>query len=368
MSEFDVIIVGGGIAGASLGAEIAAKRRTLIVEAEDHCAYHTTGRSAAFWLAHYGGPKVVPLTLASRPLLENGWPTGERPLIRRRGIVTIARRHMELREALAANSADAPVYEATRQELEERIPGLKEGWDFGVWDPSCGDIDVAGLHGGCIGEFRRNGGTLTCSARLRSARRGSSGWIVDAGNETFTAPTIVNAAGAWADDVARRCGASALGVTPYRRTVAQLRIGRAGLKDLPLVNDALERFYFKGESDNRVWVSPHDVTPSEPCDAAPEEIDVARAIDHFQSVVDWPIEAVERKWAGLRSFAPDWLPVYGFDSEAPGFFWCAGQGGFGIQTAPAAAKMAAALLLDEEPDPAVALINAADYSPRRFNR
>jgi D-arginine dehydrogenase len=368
MSEFDVIIVGGGIAGASLGAEIAAERRTLILEAEDHCAYHTTGRSAAFWLAHYGGPKVVPLTLASRPLLENGWPTGERPLIRRRGIVTIARRHMELREALAANSADAPVYEATRQELEERIPGLKEGWDFGVWDPSCGDIDVAGLHGGCIGEFRRNGGTLTCSARLRSARRGSSGWIVDAGNETFTAPTIVNAAGAWADDVARRCGASALGVTPYRRTVAQLRIGRAGLKDLPLVNDALERFYFKGESDNRVWVSPHDVTPSEPCDAAPEEIDVARAIDHFQSVVDWPIEAVERKWAGLRSFAPDWLPVYGFDSEAPGFFWCAGQGGFGIQTAPAAAKMAAALLLDEEPDPAVALINAADYSPRRFNR
>jgi D-arginine dehydrogenase len=368
MSEFDVIIVGGGIAGASLGAEIAAKRRTLILEAEDHCAYHTTGRSAAFWLAHYGGPRVVPLTLASRPLLESGWPTGERPLIRRRGIVTIARQYMELREALAGNSAEAPVYEANRQELEERIPGLKEGWDFGVWDPSCGDIDVAGLHGGCIGEFRRKGGTLICSTPLRSARRASSGWIVDAGNETFTAPTIVNAAGAWADDVARRCGASPLGVTPYRRTVAQLRIGRTGLKDLPLVNDALERFYFKGESDNRVWVSPHDLTPSEPCDAAPEEIDVARAIDHFESVVDWPIEAVERKWAGLRSFAPDWLPVYGFDSEAPGFFWCAGQGGFGIQTAPAAAKMAAALLLDEEPDPAVALINAADYSPRRFNR
>jgi D-arginine dehydrogenase len=368
MSGFDVIIIGGGIAGASLGAEIAAKRRTLILEAEDHCAYHTTGRSAAFWLAHYGGPRVAPLTLASRPLLESGWPTGERPLIRRRGIVTIARQYMELREVLAANSAEAPVYEAKRQELEERIPGLKEGWDFGVWDPSCGDIDVAGLHGGCIGEFRRKGGTLICSTPLRSARRASSGWIVDAGNETFTAPTIVNAAGAWADDVARRCGASPLGVTPYRRTVAQLRIGRTGLKDLPLVNDALERFYFKGESDNRVWVSPHDLTPSEPCDAAPEEIDVARAIDHFESVVDWPIEAVERKWAGLRSFAPDWLPIYGFGSEVPGFFWCAGQGGFGIQTAPAAAKLAAALLLEAEPDPTLALINAADYSPRRFVR
>jgi D-arginine dehydrogenase len=192
--------------------------------------------------------------------------------------------------------------------------------------------------------------------------------VVEAGNQTITATTIVNAAGAWADDVARRCGVSKLGITPYRRTIAQLRVGQTGLKDLPLVNDALERFYFKGESDNRVWVSPHDLTESEPCDAAPEEIDVARAIDHFQSVVDWPIEAVERKWAGLRSFAPDWLPVYGFDSALPGFFWCAGQGGFGIQTAPAAAKMASALLLDKEPDAAVATIDAAVYSPRRLSR
>jgi D-arginine dehydrogenase len=368
MSEFDVIIVGGGIAGASLGAEIAAKRRTLILEAEDHCAYHTTGRSAAFWLAHYGGPKVVPLTLASRTLLEAGWPTGERPLMQRRGIVTIARHYMELREALAANSVEAPVYEVRRQELEDRIPGLKAGWDFGVWDPSCGDIDVAGLHGGCLGEFRRKGGTLICSASLRLASRQQSRWVIEAGNNTYTATTLVNAAGAWADELAGRCGVSPLGITPYRRTVAQLRVGRTGLKGLPLVNDALERFYFKGESDNRVWVSPHDLTPSEPCDAAPEEIDVARAIDHFQSVVDWPIEALERKWAGLRSFASDWLPVYGFDSEAPGFFWCAGQGGFGIQTAPAAGKMAAALLLDEEPDSAVAQINAGDYSPRRFDQ
>ena len=367
MTEFDVIIVGGGIAGASLGAEIAAKRRTLIIEAEDHCAYHTTGRSAAFWLAHYGGPKVVPLTLASRPLLEGGWPKGERSLMRERGIVTIARDYRDLREALAANSRDAPVQEVMRNDLEDRIPGLLPGWEFGVWDPSCADIDVAGLHGGCISEFRRRGGTLLCSAPLRSARRAGTQWAIEAGNQTATAATIVNAAGAWADDVARRCGVAPLGVAPYRRTVVQLRIGRTGLKDLPLVNDARERFYFKGESDNRVWVSPHDLTPSEPCDAAPEEIDVATAIDQFQSVVDWPIESVERKWAGLRSFAPDWLPVYGFDSESPGFFWCAGQGGFGIQTAPAAAKMAAALLLNEAPDTAVASIDSAPYRPSRFS-
>ena len=245
MSEFDVIIVGGGIGGASLGAEIAGKRRTLILEAEEQCAYHTTGRSAAFWLAHYGGPEVVPLTLASRPLLERGWPTGERPLMRRRGIVTIARNYLGLREALAANSADAPVQELKRQALEEHIPGLRAGWDFGVWDPSCADIDVAGLHGGCLAEFRRKGGTLACSAPLQSAKRVQSRWVVKAGTETISAATIVNAAGAWADDVAERCGATRLTVTPYRRTVVQLRIGRTGLKDLPLVNDALERFYFK---------------------------------------------------------------------------------------------------------------------------
>jgi D-arginine dehydrogenase len=368
MSDFDVIIVGGGIGGASLGAELAAKRRTLILEAEEQGGYHTTGRSAAFWLAHYGGPAVVPLTLASRSLLEGGWPTGGQTLMRRRGIVTIARNYMELREALAANSVEAPVHEVKRGELEERIPGLRLGWDFGVWDPSCADVDVAGLHGGCIAEFRRRGGTLMCSAPLRSGKRVKSGWQVEVGGQSMTAMTIVNAAGAWADDVAIKCDVPPLGVTPYRRTVAQLRIGRTGLKDLPLVNDALERFYFKGESDNRVWVSPHDLTKSEPCDAAPEEEDVARAIDHFQSVVDWPIEALERKWAGLRSFAPDWLPVYGFDPQAPGFFWCAGQGGFGIQTSAAAAKMSAALLLDEEPDPLVSAIKASRYSPGRFDR
>jgi D-arginine dehydrogenase len=367
MSEFDVIIVGAGIAGASLGAEIAGYRRTLILEAESQCGYHTTGRSAAFWLAHYGGPRVAPLTLVSRPLLESGWPTGERPLMRRRGIVTIARHNTDLREALAENSVEAPLSCLEREGLEERIPGLRPGWNFGIWDPSCADIDVAGLHAGCIAEFRRRGGTLRCSAPLQSARRTQSGWVIETDNETIGAGSIVNAAGAWADDVALRCGVSPLGITPYRRTVVQLRIGRTGLKDLPLVNDALERFYFKGESDNRVWVSPHDLTKSEPCDAAPEEIDVARAIDHFESVVDWPVEGVERKWAGLRSFSPDWLPVYGFDSDAPGFFWCVGQGGFGIQTSPAAAKLAAALLLDEAPDPAVPAIDAAAYSPNRFN-
>src|SRR5437764_7474897 len=348
MTDFDVIIVGGGIAGASLGAAIADKRRTLIIEAEDQCGYHTTGRSAAFWLAHYGGPAVMPLTLASGPLLEQGWPTGERSWLRRRGAITIAREYMHLREALAANSRDAPLSELRREGLEERIPGLRAGWDYGVWDPSCADIDVAGLHNACLAHFRRIGGTVRCSTPLTSARRSGDRWAVEADTEKLTASIVVNAAGAWADDVARRCGVPPVGIQPYRRTITQLRVGCSGLRDLPLINDALERFYFKGESDNRVWVSPHDETPDEPCDAAPEELDVATAIDRFESVVDWPVEAVERSWAGLRSFAPDRLPVFGFD-ETSGLFWCAGQGGFGIQTAPAAAKLCAALLLGDDP-------------------
>jgi D-arginine dehydrogenase len=365
MSEFDVIIIGAGIAGVSLGAALGGRLKSAIIEAEDQCPLHATGRSAAFWLAHYGGPAVMPLTLASRADLEAGWPQGERSWLHERGSITIARRDTELCEALSVNSATAPLRQIGREEMEERIPGLREGWDFGVYDASCADIDVGGLHGACLAHFRRLGGKLLCSTPLRSARRLGDRWAVKTDSDTLTAPIIVNAAGAWADEVARSSGISALGIKPYRRTITQLRVGRTGLRDLPLVNDALERFYFKGESDNRVWVSPHDETPSEACDAAPEELDVATAIDRFESVVDWPIEAVERKWAGLRSFSPDRVPVYGFDADVPGFFWCAGQGGFGIQTAPAAARMAASLLLEEEPNPA---IKPANFSPRRFNR
>jgi len=365
MSEFDVIIVGAGIAGASLGAALGGRMRAAIIEAEDHCPMHATGRSAAFWLAHYGGPAVMPLTLASRADLEAGWPLGERSWLHQRGSVTIAKREMDLREALSVNSAKAPLRQIKREEMEKRIPGLREGWDFGVYDASCADIDVGGLHSACLAHFRRLGGKLLCSTPLRSAHRSGDRWAITTDTGILNAPIIVNAAGAWADEVARRSGARALGIKPYRRTITQLRVGRSGLRDLALVNDALERFYFKGESDNRVWVSPHDETPSDPCDAAPEELDVATAIDRFESVVDWPIEAVERKWAGLRSFSPDRVPVYGFDYDLPGFFWCAGQGGFGIQTSPAAAKLAASLLLGEKPDPT---IKSETFSPRRFNQ
>lgn len=342
-ADFDLLIVGGGIAGASLGAELAGKARTAIVEAESQCGAHATGRSAAFWLESYGGESVAPLTAASRDFLSaNGF-------LRPRGALHLAQDDWP---QLAAPVAAVRV---ARDELERRLPGVWPQWRFALFEPGCADIDVAGLHALYLGRFRAAGGVLRTDSQLLSARYRRGLWTARmADGSAITAATIANAAGAWADQVAAACGVAPLGIAPKRRTMVQLRVGRTGLRDLPLVDDSAGTFYFKGETDSAIWLSPHDEIPSDPCDAAPEEIDIAVAIDRFESVVDWPVEAVERKWAGLRTFAPDRLPVYGFDPRQPRFFWCAGQGGFGIQTAPAASRLAAALLAGDDPgiDPA----------------
>jgi len=368
MSNFDILIAGGGIAGASLAAAIAGRARVAIIEAEDHCAMHSTGRSAAFWLASYGGPEVIPLTLASQQYFQRGWPGTDTPLLRPRGAIFIARTGADLEQVVAGDPSQSLDRQwLDRAALEAQIPGLRPGWDFGLTEWSCADIDVATLHQACLAAFRRQGGTLLLSSPLTRARRNKDeGWHVEAGGQEFSAGIIVNATGAWADEVARRCDVPPIGIQPKRRTMVQLRVGQSGIRGVPQVLDALGRFYFKGEGDRTVWLSPHDEIDTDPCDAAPEEIDVATAIDRFEGAVDWKVEAVERKWAGLRTFAPDRLPVYGFDPAVEGFFWCAGQGGFGIQTAPAAALLAAGLVLGERPVEAVAHIEAAAFSPARF--
>jgi D-arginine dehydrogenase len=361
MSEFDVIIVGGGIAGASLGAEIAAKRRTLMIEAEDQCGYHSTGRSAAFYLESYGGAEVAKLSTASRDFLASPSPDfSERGFLHTRGDLHVTENDLpELPPQVETRVVD-------RAELERLVPGIRPRWQRALFEPGCADIDVAALHAAFLRRFRRDSGMVSTRAQLTAARRSADRWLVDLTNgEQISAGTLVNAAGAWADSVANASGITPIGIAPKRRTMVQLRVGRSGLRDLPLVDDSNGRFYFKGEGDRTVWLSPHDEIESDPCDAAPDEIDVATAIDRFEGVVDWPVERVERSWAGLRSFAPDRLPIYGFDAM-PAFFWCAGQGGFGIQTSPAAAKMAAALLLEEQPDAIVAAIDPAVFSPLRF--
>jgi D-arginine dehydrogenase len=362
MSDWDVIIVGGGIGGASLGAEIAGKRRTLIVEAEDHCGYHATGRSAAFWLESYGGAKVARLSGASRKFLDQPPADFSKSgFLRTRGALHLSR------AGWAALPDGVECRRIERGELERLLPGIRSEWRFGVLEPGCADIDVAGLHAAFLRQFRRRGGEIATGARLVAADFSAGRWTVRfADGSARRSAILVDAAGAWADAVAEACGARPLGISAKRRTMVQLRVGRGGLRDLPLVDDADGTFYFKGEGERSIWLSPHDEIPTEACDAAPDEIDVATAIARFERVVDWPVERVERTWAGLRSFAPDRLPVYGFAPEQPGFFWCAGQGGFGIQTAPAAAKLASAALLGEPPDPMVATIDPAIFSPARF--
>ena len=349
MVDFDILIIGGGIAGAGLGAALTGRRRVLLVEAEEQCGRHATGRSAAFWLESYGGPAVTPLSRASHDFLAgHGW-------LRTRGAIHLANTDSAFDSLPALDRLD-------RAALEARIPGLRPAWQHGLDEPSCADIDVAALHAFYLAELRRGGGEVRTSAALASAHRQSDAWHVTlADGSSVTASILVNAAGAWADAVARIAGVMPLGITPKRRTMVQLRVGRSGLRELPLVADAAGSFYFKGESDRSIWLSPHDEIDSAACDAAAEEIDVATAIARFEEVVDWPVEVVERRWAGLRSFAPDRVPVYGFDRRQPGFFWCAGQGGFGIQTAPAASALAAALLLGEQP-----ALDPAPFDPARF--
>ena len=361
MVDFDILIVGGGIAGASLGAEVAGKARTCIVEAERHCGYHSTGRSAAFWLESYGGPVVAQLSAASHGFLDAP-PSdfADHSFLRTRGALHVTR------GALPDLPASVETRLVERAELEDLVPGIQPDWHRAVWEPGCADIDVAALHAAYLRQFKRQGGQIRTDARLVEGRFDDEWSLRFESGDTVSAGIVVDAAGAWADPVAASCGVARIGILPKRRTMVQLRVGRSGLRDLAQVIDADESFYFKGESDRSIWLSPHDEIETDPCDAAPEEIDVATAIDRFEKVVDWPIEAVERRWAGLRSFAPDRIPVYGFDPTAPGFFWCAGQGGFGIQTAPAAARLAASLLLHQQPHETVSHIDPAPFLPDRF--
>jgi D-arginine dehydrogenase len=359
MNRYDIAIVGAGIAGASLAAAIGSRASVVILEAEDQPGYHATGRSAAFWSETYGGPAIQPLTTASGPALRNGGYL--QPL----GSLHLGRAADEAAaDAFLAAFAGSGV-ELARVDPATLVPGLRPGWTAGVWEPSCAYIDVAGLHADCLAAARRAGARVLTRAGLTGAERVNGRWRIETAAGPVSAAVLVNAAGAWADVVAARAGVAPLGIAPFRRTVVQLRTDPPAPDGLPHVAALDGSFYFKPEAGGRLWLSPHDETATDPCDAAPEELDVAIAIDRFEAAVDWRVTALERRWAGLRSFAPDRLPVYGFDQERPGFFWCAGQGGFGIQTAPAAAALAAALILGDRPPDGV---DPAWYTPERLTR
>lgn len=358
MSRYDIAIVGAGIVGASIAAELAPRARVLVLEMEDQPGYHSTGRSAAFWSETYGGPYIQPLTTASGALLGDF-------------LEPLGSLHIAKADEQAAVDAELAAFARSGVTLEavdprERIPGLREQWSLALWEPSCAYIDVGGLHGFYLKQARQAGADIRLSAALEGARREGGTWKLATRAGDFEADILVNAAGAWADPVAAMAGARPIGVQPYRRTMLQIETDPAPPAGLPHVGHLTGSFYFKPEGVGRLWLSPHDEIATPPCDAQPEDIDVAIAIDRFEQAVDWRISRLEHKWAGLRSFAPDRLPVYGFDPVVEGLFWCAGQGGFGIQTAPAAAKLVAAMITGAAPDPVVARIDPGRYSPGRF--
>ncbi|AWW73945.1 FAD-dependent oxidoreductase [Erythrobacter sp. KY5] len=361
---YDFAIIGAGMAGASIAAELAEHAKVIVLEAEDAPGYHSTGRSAAFWEECYGGPGVVPLTLASGEYLR------EHGFLSQRGALYIGRAEDRAQMDSFVRQFDGTGVSIERlsgEAVRARVPQLRKEWCDAIYEDPCADIDVAGLHQHYLKALKTAGVTLECRARISAFERQAGGWrIFSESGESWRAAEIVNAAGAWADVIAKRAGARPIGIEPKRRTVAQLRVAPAACDDQPLVLDISGGFYFKPDN-GRLWLSPHDEVPSEPCDAAPEELDVARAIDRFERATTWQIEAVERRWAGLRSFAPDRLPVYGRDPECSGFAWFAGQGGFGIQTSPAAARLGAQILLDLQPDELTRGIDRTRYSPARFS-
>ena len=364
--HFDIAIVGAGMAGSSLAAECAPHARVLLIEAEDTPGYHTTGRSAAFWHETIGGPQIYPLTAASGPWL------ADHGFLSPRGGLHIGREdHRTVAEGFVAEfqAAGARIELIGRERLEQIVPGLRPNWIIGAWEPECADIDVAAMHQHYLAAARKVGSVLRVRARLDGVEREGGAWSLAwsgaAGPGEARAALLVNAAGAWADGVAQMAGAAPLGVQPLRRSMVQLRVDPVPPEDLPLTLSFDEDFYFRPQG-GRLWLSPHDETPDVARDAAPEELDIAMAIDRMEQAVEWKVQALERRWAGLRSFAPDRLPVFGLDARREGLFWFAGQGGFGIQTAPAAARLAAQLLLGLPRDGMTESIDAAVYSPARF--
>ena len=384
--DSDILIVGAGIGGASLASSLVSlpvsslaerrdieRRDIMLVESESQPGYHATGRSAAFWHESYGGPMVQPLTRASQSLLSSP-PRhfSEQGFLRSRKAVTLGRTSeaSQVENFIATyRKIGMSVERIGRRDLVRMIPGLRSQWDVGAYEAGCSDIDVAGLHMAFLRQARRHGVRLALRTKFRKASWERGGWQVETSSGILRVRTIVDAAGAWADHVATCCSVRPLGIRSFRRTIVQLRLERPTPASLPLVIHINGDFYFKGEGEGRIWLSPHDETASLACDASPEEWDVALAIDRLQRVVNWPIAVVERSWAGLRSFAPDRLPVFGRDPLNPEFVWCAGQGGFGIQTSPAIGALLAAELAQtpqQSVDKQFAHIDAALYSPARF--
>ena len=371
--QYDFIIIGAGIAGASIAYELARTSRVCLVDGELRAGYHSTGRSAALFAPSYGGEEIRALTRASRGFFEHPPPGfGDQPLLGVRGCLYIARTDQRTRLAVMVREireSGGRLTELDAHAASMLVPRFRDDYvAAAVLDNDAMDIDVATLHDGYLRGARAAGAKLVTDCWIRAAERRRGVWSLALGDDTVTAPRLVNAAGAWADEVAALCGASRVSLQPMRRTAVLVDPpSGVDVRRWPAVIDADEQFYFKPEA-GQLLLSPADETPTPPCDAMPDDLDVAIAVDRVQTALDLDVRRVRRSWAGLRTFAPDRAPVVGYDVDVPGLFWCAGQGGYGIQSAPALSRAAAALVLRQSlpEDVAQEGLDAAAISPARF--
>lgn len=349
----DVIVIGGGIAGLSLAYELSPTARVSVLEMESALGYHTTGRSAATFLETYGGEQIRALTTASRRFLEEPPDCFDPVLMTSRPLLQFAfvgRGQVveRMHESVVALVSDVELL--TGSQCCEAFPLLRpDVAERGLYEPRAMALDVAAIHQGYVRGARANGAAVHRDAHVVALAYRSDRWTVTtADGQAHQAPVVVNAAGAWADVVATAAGVGGVGLTPLRRTIFMVASPTGERSDgLPNCSDVDQSFYLNPEGA-QFLCSPAEETPCPPSDAKPDELEIARAIEAINAATTLGVRGVSSAWAGLRTFAPDRNFVVGEDPGAPGFFWFAGQGGYGIQTAPAAARLAAALVLEQD--------------------
>ena len=368
MSQIDFIVIGAGMAGASVAAELSATAHVVVLEMEDRAGFHTTGRSAAAYEPNYGPPPVLALTRAGGEFFFNP-PTGfaETPLFTKRGSLVLIPDGGDDGHDYLSDTTGA--YEIGVEEMLKLVPILRRDYaSRGFYSPDTGDLDVNALHQGFLRLFKRRGGKLHVSAGAQSITRVGSDWKVSTNAGTFSAPIIINAAGAWGDHIAQMAGVGAIGLQPKRRSIGVVPLtGYPDFMRWPFLVDVHETWYAKPQS-GRLLVSPADETPVEPHDAFADDEALAGGIDRFMQATTVEVTRLEHSWGGLRTFAPDGAPVVGYDPTAEGFFWLVGQGGYGIMTSPALSRLAGALA-SQKPVPEDILarrFQLSDVSPERF--
>jgi D-arginine dehydrogenase len=353
-NHYDVVVVGAGMAGLSVAGELAGSCSVAVIERESQPCYHATGRSAAVISDIYGQESIRALTRASRPFFERP-PVGltDRSLLESCGWLYIARADQleQVEKIWAPRDVQATARRLSAAQAREMCPVLREDHvAAAIYDPTTAQIDVHAVAQCYTRMLRRAGGSVILNADVSQIQHDGRAWMITTSQGIFRATVLVNAAGAWADEIARRAGVAPMGVQPCQRTALVVDVGPgSALSHSPIVVDVDEQFYFRPESGG-VFISPADETPVPPCDSQPEELDVALAIERVTAATTFDVRRIRSKWAGLRSFVADRAPVAGFDERLNGvrFFWLAGQGGSGIQTAPALARFSAALILQRE--------------------